>query len=303
MQKESIPQVSVITVNYNQPNFTLELLHSLQNISFQSIEIIVIDNGSSFNPEQLFKNAFPNITFLRSKKNLGFAGGNNLGVKASKGNYLFFINNDARVTEGAIDQLINIFSKVSNLGIVSPLICFDPSIINGNTDIIQFAGATKVHPITGRNKTIGRMEVDRNQYNKPYPIAYVHGAAMMIPRSVLYEVGLMKEDYFLYYEELDWCERICKAGYQIYLEPRAKIYHAESVSTGKKSPLKTFYLTRNRILFIRRNYSIFALIGFSIFLIVFTIPKNIVYYLIKGDLKNAKAFWNGIVWNLNNNRL
>lgn len=296
--------VSIITVNYNQPEFTLQLLKSLQSINFKDFEIIVVDNGSNEDPKQEFLKQFPTIHYIRSAQNLGFAGGNNLGIQASKGAYLFFVNNDARVMPGAIPKLLDIFQHIPNLGIVSPLICFDPVLSeNPNQDIIQFAGATKLHPLTARNRTIGRLEVDKGQFNQPYPIAYVHGAAMMIPRTVMDQVGLMYEDYFLYYEELDWCERIRKAGYAVYLEPRAKVYHAESITTGKNSPLKTYYLNRNRILFMRRNYSYLSLWGFCTFFIFVTIPKHVLTYISTAQWEHLTAFRKAIWWHILPNRI
>ncbi|MDZ7845886.1 MAG: hypothetical protein U5L96_03410 [Owenweeksia sp.] len=105
-----------------------------------------------------------------------------------------------------------------------------------------------------RNQTRGWMEEDKGQYDQIAPTAYIHGAAMMISKKVLEEVGPMYEDYFLYYEELDWSERIRKAGYELLYRGHAKVYHKESVSTGVNSPLKLYYLNRNRLLFARRNF-------------------------------------------------
>ncbi len=294
------PTVSVITVNFNQAQTTLKLLDSLCSIPYQDFEIIVIDNGSEENPEHLLKSRYPEIIFLRSDKNLGFAGGNNLGINLSQGKYLFFINNDATVTGDTIPRLLELFTTIPRLGIVSPLICFDPSLTRSNLDIIQFAGATRINPITARNKTIGRMQKDFGQFREPAPTAYIHGAAMMIPRRIIEEVGRLEEAFFLYYEELDWCERIKNAGYKIYLEPRAKVYHEESIATGKDSPLKTYYLNRNRILFMRRHYSGLYLMAFTVFFVFISTPKNLAKYLIKGQWDHCKAFLRAIYWHFKN---
>ena len=293
-------KVSLITVNYNQVEYTMRLIKSIFSQDYKNLEVIVVDNASKENPENLIRTTFPEVLFIRSEENLGFAGGNNLGLGRSSGDFLFFINNDARITDGTIQKMVSLFKDTPRLGIVSPLICFDPEFNHGSEEIIQFAGATRVHPITARNRTIGRMEVNRGQFNFPYPSVYIHGAAMMISREVLDSVGPMHEDYFLYYEELDWCERIKKAGFEIYIEPRAKVYHAESVTTGKVSTLKTYYLNRNRILFIRRNYSTLSFFAFMLFLIFFTIPKNGIYWLFKGQWGQLNAFKKAIVWHFYN---
>ena len=122
---------------------------------------------------------------------------------------------------------------------------------------------------------------------------------MMAPRKLIEKVGLMPEGFFLYYEELDWCELISRAGYEMYVVPKAKVFHKESISTGKTSPLKTYYLTRNRILFMRRNRAPQQLLLFYLFLLFFTVPKNSILYLLRGEWNLLKAFFKGLLWHLN----
>jgi GT2 family glycosyltransferase len=104
-----------------------------------------------------------------------------------------------------------------------------------------------------RNRSIGFGEEDHGQYDTAHPTPYAHGAAMMVKREVVEKAGLMPEYYFLYYEELDWSMMIRRAGFEIWYEPTSTIYHKESQSTGQKSPLRTYYITRNRLLFVKRN--------------------------------------------------
>ena len=104
-----------------------------------------------------------------------------------------------------------------------------------------------------RNKAIGCGETDRGQYDTASPTPYAHGAAMMVKREAIDKAGLMPECYFLYYEELDWSMMLRRAGYDIWYEPACSIYHKESQSTGQNSPLRTYYITRNRLLFVKRN--------------------------------------------------
>ena len=120
----------------------------------------------------------------------------------------------------------------------------------------------------------------------------------MVPRSVVEEAGMMPEKFFLYYEELDWSEQIRRKGYKIYYQPASLIYHKESMTTGKASPLKTFYQTRNRILFMKRNVAWYQFLVFIIFFILLTIPKNTIKFLLEGKVQHLKAFWKGILWHL-----
>ena len=289
------PLISFITVNYNQTEYTLELIESIYQYTKVPFEIIVVDNASKASPKEKIDRIYPDVRVIVSGVNRGFAGGNNLGVEISKGQFLFFINNDAVLTEGAVEIILASFDQ-PNLGVVSPLICYYPTSAQ-EADVIQYAGATNVNPLTGRNTILGEKEIDQSQYRQSKPTFYAHGAAMVVPRTIAEKVGLMSEIYFLYYEELDWCERIRKAGYTILMQPNAKIYHKESVSVGQTNPMKTYYLTRNRILFMAKNRTKFQFLIFSLFLFFVAIPKNILQYALKREWKHLAAFWQGVKWN------
>ena len=241
--------LSIITINYNGQKDTCELIESLP-LEDKSIEVIVVDNASAQDEATIIEERYPQVKIIRSKKNLGFAGGNNLGIKAAKGKYLFFLNNDTLLKPQTSDirSLISRLETSPKIGMVCPKIRF-----TWGKQLIQFAGYTPLSPITMRNKAIGCGEVDHGQYNTAHPTPYAHGAAMMIKREVIEKAGLMPECYFLYYEELDWSMMIRRAGYDIWYEPACTIFHKESQTTGQNSPLRTYYITRNRLLFAQRN--------------------------------------------------
>ncbi len=288
------PRVSIITVNYNETATTCALLDNLRALKLQDTEVIVVDNASRENPGWFLQFHYPEVKFIRSEQNLGFAGGNNLALPYANGEYLFFLNNDTELAQGCLEHLLQIFENQSNIGIISPLICYYPEPPEAAERIIQYAGMTEVSPFTGRNQTIGERETDRGQYALPAQTAYAHGAAMMVPRKVLEKVGSMWEGFFLYYEELDWCERIKKAGFEVWLEPRARVWHKESHTLDKMGTTKTYFLTRNRILFMLRNRSGWNLLVFYAFLFFVTIPKHLLRYGLKGETGNLAAFLRGI---------
>ena len=241
--------LSIITINYNGQKDTCELIGTLP-LEDKSIEVIVIDNASAQDEATIIKERFPQVKVIRSKENLGFAGGNNLGIKAAQGKYLFFLNNDILLKPQVSDfrPLIARLKSSPKIGIVCPKIKF-----SWGNQLIQFASYTPLSPITMRNKAIGCGEVDHGQFDTPHPTPYAHGAAMMIKREVIEKAGLMPECYFLYYEELDWSMMIRHAGYEIWYEPTCTVFHKESQTTGQNSPLRTYYITRNRLLFAQRN--------------------------------------------------
>lgn len=289
------PTVSVITVNYNQAHVTCALLRSIQQYAPHNIEVIVIDNCSAEPIEPILREQFPEVICISSPHNRGFAGGNNLGIMAAKGKYLLFLNNDTEITSGMIETLLAACSRLPDAGIVCPKICyFEPP------RLIQYVGYTEMNPYTARNTTVGNGEPDQGQYNKTMRTHYAHGAAMMLPRSVVDKVGMMPECFFLYYEELDWCEQIKRAGYGIYVEPSALVYHKESVSVGRNSPFKTYYITRNRILFMRRNaITKLRLLLFYAFMLLFALPKNLLSFALHREPQHARAFLRGILWHFN----
>ncbi|MBC9928786.1 glycosyltransferase family 2 protein [Chitinophaga qingshengii] len=287
------PLVSIITVNYNNSAVTRDLLLSLQKISYPNMEVIVVDNASVENPATFFEAAYPGVQVICSPVNKGFAGGNNLGVKAARGQYLFLVNNDTEFTEGLIEGLLEIFDQYPDAGVVSPK--FHYYFHKGT---LEYAGYHAVDIFTGRNSMIGCKEEDHGQYDRVSETNYAHGGAMMISREALEKVGLMPELYFLYYEEFDWCEQFKRQGYKIYYQYKSLIYHKESMTTGKNSPLKTYYITRNRLLFMRRNVKLPARLVFMLYFTLLTVPKNTLQFVLKRESAHLKAFWKGIIWNL-----
>ena len=287
------PLESIITVNYNESLVTMEFLESVRKLSYSNVEVIVVDNASPNDDPDAIKTAFPEIHLIKSHENLGFAGGNNLGVKHSKGEFLLFVNNDTIVPEHFLDPLVETLQNDLNIGMVSPKIKF-----HWDHTLIQYAGYTPMNKWTIRNNSIGYHQKDDGTFDVPKETQSIHGAAMMVPRRVVDAVGMMTEIYFLYYEEHDWAEMIKRAGYKIFYQPKSYILHKESVSTGKFSPLKTYYISRNRILFARRNFKPFSLFISLVFQALVSIPKNLLKFTIKREFEHLKAFWRAVSWNL-----
>ena len=248
----------------------------------------MVDNASINNEASLIKQRFPYVNIIRSNKNIGFAGGNNLGIKAAKGKYIFLVNNDTLFKQFNSQALIDRLESSDAIGIVCPKIRF----AWGNNPI-QFTGYTPLSKITVRNQAIGFGEEDKGQYETAHPTPYAHGAAMLIKRKALEKVGLMPECYFLYYEELDWSMMFTRAGYQIWYEPSCTIYHKESQATGHNSPLRTYYITRNRLLLVKRNYrGINKYLAYG-YLMGIVVPKDLFKAGLKGQLGILKATLKG----------
>lgn len=288
--RNNTPDISFITICYNGLKDTCELIESLQNkVSSVSYEIIVIDNASRENEAEKIKKCYPSVISIRSDVNEGFSGGNNIGIRAATGKYIFLINNDTYLESDNIASLIERLESRPEIGGVSPKIkfAFPPQHI-------QFAGFTPLSRITLRNTMLGFHCPDNGNYDLPHSTPYLHGAAMMIKREVIEKVGLMPEIFFLYYEELDWSTSMTRAGYELWYEPRCTIFHKESQSTGQLSKLRTYYLTRNRLLYARRNLTGFARLASLLYQSTVAAAKNSLVFALKGRFALAGAICRGI---------
>jgi len=254
-ETKQFPKVSVIIVTYNSEKYIKECLDSIFQTDYPSLEIIVIDNASVDNTKNIVNNYGNKIKFIESKTNLGFAGGNNLGIKNSSGNILFFINPDAYVTKSSIKELVKPFLNDDKIMITGPKIYYP------NTKKIQSAGG-----ILGKNGLplhIGYGQEDNPQFNFPRGVDYVTGAAIAIHRKFFEISGLFNTIYHpAYYEETEKCVRARKLGYKVFYIPSSIVYHYESTTLTALSEkyLKPFHTSRFR--FIYRNFGFLEYLQF-----------------------------------------
>jgi len=295
VKRRYYPLVSIVTVNYNQSEVTCAMIESLNLITYPNIELIVVDNASKEDSPLIIKQRFPSVDLIMNPINYGFAAGNNFGIMKSRGKYVLLLNNDTMLTPGFLEPLIEKMESDSSIGVVSPKIRF---FHTPNT--IQYAGYTIMHPYTLRNFSIGFNEVDKGQYDTDRETPYAHGAAMLVSMDVIMKVGMMSYIFFLYYEEADWCEQIKKSGYKIWYVHNSLVYHRESISTGRMSAMKIYYLNRNRLVFMRRNLKGLIFYKAIIYQFFIAIPKNALKYLMKGNLKLFHAYYKAIGWHLKN---
>lgn len=291
------PLVSIITVNYNTDVITAELLQSLRYLTYPNVEVILVDNASAVDASYLAR-LFPEIIFIQNPINEGFAGGNNRGIEKAKGEIIFLLNNDTEVSPGFLEPVIELFQSNDQIGIISPKIRYFH-----HRGIIQYAGGIAINSFTARGKFIGTGEEDKGQYNIPCETSLAHGAAMAINRKVLEKIGPLPEMFFLYYEELDFCEHAQRAGFKIWYQPDSLVLHKESMSVGKGSLLKVYYQNRNRLLFIRRNISGIRGWVSRLFFVFVATPVIILKYQFKRRPDFAREVFKALVWNLRHTKI
>lgn len=269
------------------------MIESLTRISYPNVEIIVVDNKSPNDNPGIIKQKFPSVVLYESNVNMGFAGGNNLGIMRARGEYVLLLNNDTIVDRHFLEPLVRKFQSDPKIGAVSSKLRF-----YYDRNVIQFAGYTPFNHRTMRSFALGYREKDNSQHDVDREIPYAHGAAMMVPMKVIREIGIMCYTFFLYYEEADWSYRIKRAGYSIWYVHNSLVYHKESVSVGKLSAMKVYYQNRNRIVFMRRNVNGKDFYYGILYQVFVAIPKNALKFLAKGKLNIFYAYLRAIGWHL-----
>lgn len=244
--------VFIIILNWNGRDDTLACLASVAQINYPSFRVIVVDNGSTDNSVDAIRTAFPAVDLIETGKNLGFAGGNNVGIRCALelgADYVFLLNNDTEVDPGLLDAFAVAAERYPNAGVFGGKIYY-----HAEPQRIWYAGA-RWNQDTARFDQVGEGELDDGRtYSAACETDYACGCAFLLPAARLREIGLLDEDFFLYFEETDWCFRAKKAGHPSIFVPEAKLWHKVSVSFGGEgSPLALYFITRNRLLWARRH--------------------------------------------------
>lgn len=240
----------IIILNWNGYADTIECVNSCLNLDYPSFAIIVVDNCSSDGSEALIRRTFPQIVVLQSGGNLGYAGGNNVGIKYALergAEYVWLLNNDTVVEPRALTTLVQALQNLPTAGMAGSKILFyaDRSIIN-------YAGGV-IDPDLGSSEHIGIYQRDCYQFNEVSETGYITGCSLLTKCSVIEQIGLMYEGYFLYFEESEWCIKARRHGFSLLYVPDSIVYHKESASTRKIGGAVTYYMARNRLYFIARN--------------------------------------------------
>jgi GT2 family glycosyltransferase len=244
--------VYIIVLNWNGKEDTIECIKSLDEIEYENYKIVIVDNGSGDNSVSDIKNIFPDINVIENNKNLGFAGGNNIGIDfamANNADYILLLNNDTIVDKNFLSELIDVGESDEKIGLLGPKTYFysDPKRI-------WFAGG-RVNWMKNSGSHVGIEEIDHGQYDKIRQVDYLTGCCLLIKRQVIEKVGKLSEDYFLYYEDTDLSLRAKNSEYECIYVPKSKIYHKVSRSTKPGSSSYIYYHTRNGLALSKRNGS------------------------------------------------
>ncbi len=283
------PLVSIIILNYNAGELLLNCVDSLKKSTYTNLEILIIDNISSDNSQKKCKEKFPDIKLIQNNENLGYCGGNNVGINEAKGKFIVILNPDTIIEPNCIDELILAYNKFGNA-------LYQPKILSLNEkDIIQSTG-NMLH-VFGFGFARDKGNKVTNKEESIEKIGYASGTCLFTSREVFDKIGLLDEFLFLYHDDLDLGWRAAQIGINSYYVPKSKIFHVESYSL-KWSSKKFYWLERNRKYCLLTHYSKktyekmrFSLILVDLFVWVFYISKGFLGVKIKAELdiiKNKK---------------
>lgn len=238
--------VCIVILNWNGFKDTIKCLESCGELNYSNFRTLVVDNGSADGSEKIIREHFPDIPFIQTGKNLGFAGGNNVGIRHALeqgADYIWILNNDTVVDKTCLDFMIRAAEADPGIGMVGNKIYY-----HRNHGTIWYAGGTVDLEKGGLTHHIGKDCKDDGSFDMPGPTGYVTGCSVLVKKETVQDIGLLDENYFLYFEDVDWSLKARQKGWKLFYEPKAKLWHREGARREKNYSDKfIYYSIRNRL--------------------------------------------------------
>jgi len=290
------PSVAVVVLNWNGKQDTIECLESLDRVTYPNYDVVLVDNGSTDGSVSSFRQRFPRIPILETGANTGFAGGNNVGIRwgLEKGaDYVLLLNNDTVVQADFLDELVSVAQSDRSIGFAGPKIYYYD--YNGSKDVLACAGA-EFKIWKGRLVHVGAGTVDRGRYDVVREVDYVEGSCLLARTEMISNVGLLNPDYFLYWEDTDWCIRAARAGYKAVYVPAARVWHKVPVRTEGKGSQAYYYFGRNVIWLVRQHASGRQRVRFALSFFFIEMWRTVLVSLVlHRSITQARAYISGIL--------
>lgn len=252
--------VYIILLNWNGYRDTIECVESCQKLTYQNFRILIVDNGSTDDSEAILLGRFLDIKLIQTGDNLGFAGGNNVGIRYAiehGADYVWLLNNDTVVDAEALSALIQVAEGDKTVGMVGSKIVY-----HDNPHMLWYAGAVLDPERPHRLHHLGLNEENRGQYDSVCETGYITGCSLLACKEMIDTIGLLDDGLFLYFEDADWSARSSAAGWKLVYCPSSLVYHKVSLSVGgATSPTLLYYTARNRLYFVQRNFPVKLLVA------------------------------------------
>lgn len=243
------PKVAIIVLNWRRPSDTLACLESLAQIVYPNAQIIVVDNASGDDSVPLIRGRFPDATVIENSDNLGYAEGNNVGIRYAlqhRPDYVCVLNNDTLVAPDFLGALVSEAERDPDIGMVGPKMYFfePPDMIYAAGSMVDWQNGILIHRGIWQHETPGQQIYSE----KSETVDFIVGCGVLIRRQVIDQIGMLDSRYYLNFEDVDWCLRARQAGFQVRYTPKAILWHRVSASLGQNSARNTYYTTRNSLL-------------------------------------------------------
>jgi GT2 family glycosyltransferase len=243
------PLVYVVILNWNGWRDTVACVESCRELTWPNYRVLVVDNGSTDGSEELLRARLPEVRILQSGRNLGFSGGNNVGIRYALdagAEYVWLLNNDAEAAPEALEALVDALESTPTAAAATSKI-----FLHDDRQRLQFAGGLWEKGRL-RLRLRGTNEVDRGQFDDTLGLGSASGCSMLLRASVIREIGLMDESYFLYWEDTEWCARAQRSGYLVRFAPKSHVWHKVSATARQSSFGQSYYFVRNGFFFLLR---------------------------------------------------
>ena len=287
LSKPNAPAVGTLIVTWNRRRDLLECVESVLRSTYPSLTVYVVDNASTDSSSCAIRQEFPGVRIIRSPENLGFSGGNNLGLALMISDGIeaaFLINDDLIVEEDTIEKLVSNGFHDPKVGILAPKV-----LLHSQPGVIWSAGGT-VDPVSGVAAQRHCGETDAGQAEVPIEVDYAIGCAMLVKTEAIRRTGLIDPRYFMYYEEADWCRRMAQAGYKVLYVPQSRVRHKVTLSNNGRNHAP-YYFSRNRLLYLETGGAGPARIAWVAFS---DILRSAAVHAIKGRADRSRLMLKGV---------
>ncbi len=285
------PLIVPVILNTNRRDDTLACLESLFATGYPNLKTIVLDNKSVDGSVEAIRRQFPDVKIIGLSENLGYAGNNNIGVEAAMkmgADWVFVLNEDVVLDKECLTKLTEVGEGDSEIGILGPMVYHF-----NEPGVIQSAGG-----MLGRywqSIHLGQNEADHGKFREPHRVEWISGCAILLRRAVIEQVGMLDKNFFIYWEETEWCIRAGRAGWKIFHVPQAKLWHKGVQKNYQPKPSFTYYATRNHLFTLSKHHAPIVAKIFTWFQVFRTLMSWTIKPKWRGKREHRNAMWRGVM--------